>query len=83
MRRFPAEIGAALLAALACGALAGCYRHIVGVEGYGGQNVDFYEPNLKEKKGPLEQLDSTVWGDDQNQGKAKIVRGSPSTKKGW
>jgi hypothetical protein len=52
-----------LLGAIACGALAGCYQHVIRAEGPGQEAVDIYKPNASAKPGPLEQLESAVWND--------------------
>ena len=82
MRRPCSRLCTVLLAALAGGALAGCYQHVVRAKGLGAEGVDVYEPNLSEKKGPVEQIESAVWGDAEKHGKGKVIDRSPPSKRG-
>ena len=61
--RQAAKIGSVLLGVVACGALPGCYHHVIRAEGPGEQDVDIYQPNVSEKPSALEQFESAVWND--------------------
>ena len=70
MRRGDRGLGVLLLAAAVCGLQAGCYKHVIGTEGYGARADEVYEPNVDDKPGPL---DSLMWG-DQPEDKKKRKR---------
>ncbi len=55
--------GSVLLVGITCGAIAGCYHHVIRAEGPGEQDVDIYEPNVSAKPSALEQFESAVWND--------------------
>ena len=46
--------------------LAGCYEHVVRVEGPSARTVDVYEPNLKESENPaIKAIEDAIFGPPQ------------------
>ena len=54
----------ALGCVLACAAIGGCYRHVVGVKGNGPNNYEVHEANIKDGEGFWQPTKPRVVGED-------------------
>jgi hypothetical protein len=64
-RRLPSALTrTTVVCALACAALGGCYRHVVGVKGNGPNNYEVHEANIKDGEGFWQPTKPRVVGED-------------------